>query len=1751
MKCLSRVLLAVLLLVFGQMVLVPTALAADLSEIEKNAQAYRDRIIDAAAGLDPQVIESSMGDATAAEQAGRFAEAAGKLKVAIGLGRETGAGWWKLSELEEKAGSLDNAASAAFLGAQSAYGEQRGQALIRVANLLDKANRVELAIAAYQAGLRDTWDSDANTRLEQLRDSQAFHPVNSRLEMAGETPRACIEFKGALQEPERLHYQDYVKIEPQVDASFALADGGVTLCISGLAFGTDYRVKLLPGLPSAEGESLAQAEDLNFTVGDRDPSIGFRESAYVLPKVGSTGVPLITVNTAEVALRLLRINDRKLVDQIVGEHFLVNLSGYDAQDVADRDGELIWKGTMKIENQRNKRVVTAFPIQDVVPETKPGIYVLMASPYRPGEADGVAEDFRWNAQATQWLVVSDLGLTTFSGSDGLTVSVHSLESGTPLNRVELKLIARNNEVLATATSDRAGLAKFDPGLLRGEGGKTATAVMAFRKDGDFSFLDLTRGAFDLSDRGVGGRAMPGDTDLFFYSDRGVYRPGETVHVMGLLRDQGAKAITGMPVTLKLLRPDGVESARFDAVKDEGGGYQLDLPIAATARTGTWTVEAYVDPEGSPIADMSFLVEDVVPARIETEMKPSVAALAPDSEAVVEVKAKFLYGAPAADLPVKADLTIARDDDPFPQLKGYRFGLADEDVEPTRNPLDDSKTDAQGAATLPLSLGELPDTAQPLAATLRVEVYEFGGRPVIKSQKLPIRNRPFSIGIKPAFDGDEAPSGTAVDFEVLAVDSEGKPVDRAGLSYRLVQEDWDYQWFYANNAWDYDVVVRDKGVANGNVNATAAAPAKISANTDWGHYRLEVFDAASGTASSVRFYAGWWAKPGTSTTPDRMQVVADKELYQVGDQAEVRLGAPFAGQAVVTIATDRILETRLVDVPADGSSIRVKVDAAWGAGAYVLVNAFRPGDSGGGAADPHGPGRAIGTAWLGIDPKPRQLQVAMTVPDKVLPRQSVSIPVTVANLSGGAAYLTVAAVDEGILQLTDFETPDPLGHYFGKRRLGLEIRDLYGQLIDGKEGKRGDIREGGDEDGLGNRGAPPELKLVALFSGIVKLDDTGKAVVKFDIPDYNGRLRLMAVAWDGANVGADEAGLVVRDPVVVLTSTPRFLAPGDQSTLSVSIQNLDAATGLYHVVLNASDAVQLGDGAVFDADLKTGDTVNKAIPLLGKKLGTGRVTMTVTGPNNFSLSHDIGVPVRPAQTPMSQTLSRVLQPGESFTLSKSALTQFLPETAALQASMSARPNLDVPRVLEDLSHYPYGCLEQTTSVTFPLLYVKELADTWGVDNAALAGDKERIQQAVDRALEHEGSDGLFGLWSASDQSDRWLSAYAMDFLTEAKANGYRVSELGYRNGIKGLQLIMGGYSQDDPETLNARAYALYVLAKAKATSLSDLRYFNDTYLNRLPTPIAAAQIGAALAMTGDMERAGKAFAKARIDAERALRGYWDYSSEWYGSGLRDSAAIVALLVEAKVQSPDLAALLDRLAAEMNARSYLSTQEEAWILRAAHATAQDRANLKVALSNGQSADQDKPYLVKAGLNDLGQDVTVTNQGDQVVYLRATASGVPSEAQPVASKGAEVDRQFFTLDGKPADLAKLKQNDIVVAVITGNFNDRANHRAMVIDLLPAGLEIENERLTNTRRTGDLAWLPELSGGSYGESSYVEFRDDRFIAAFDTRPDQQGFTFAYMLRAVTPGRYKAPAVELEDMYKPEIRARGAMGTAAVAAYQ
>ncbi len=840
---------------------------------------------------------------------------------AIVAGGDNYEAWINLSLVKERLGKPQEAAFAAYLASdRAATAPERASALIRAGVNLETAKQFDVALAALGEALIVAEDPAGIEAYRRVSALVPFRALDVSVGTNGDQPRACLSFDRKLQSTRQLRYQDFVRVEPEAEIAFVAK--GAELCLEGLHYATTYDLRLLKGMPAEAVGTLAEDAEMQILIGDRNPSVGFQSQAYVLPRTGGAGAPLTSVNADYVALRLLRINDRNLVQQISHNAFLGNLYRWDGDQIAADTGEEIWQGGMPIQGERNRRVVTSVPILEMIPELKPGVYVLMARPAADpgaGAADAAAgEENYWEVQATQWLIVSDIGLTTMSGENGLFVLARSLDSAVPIEGVSLQLLARNNEVLATEITDAAGAARFDPGLLRGESGRTATAVLAFA-GADFSFLDLTRAAYDLSDRGVGGRAAQGEFDLFFYTDRGVYRPGETVQLSALLRDRGGRAKDGVPVWLRLIRPDGAEAARYDNLVGNAGGFQQSIEIAETARTGQWSVEARIDPEGEALASTSFLVEEVVPARIETTLTPSSPEVVPGKAIAVDGMVKFLYGAPAAGLAVKSDIVIARDEAPFPDFARYEFGLEEEEVEPKRVTMPDRETGKDGGFKLPIDIGDLPDVSSPLIAKLRVEAYEFSGRPVIESLDLKVRNRPIWLGIRALFSNAEVDFGGTANFELLALDGEGQRIGAPSVKYRLIHEEWDYDWYFAQGSWDYHVLVRDGDVRAGEAAIGLAEPARIAEGVDWGNYRLEIHDPESGAASSVRFHAGWSAKPGQASTPDQLRVVADRDSYQAGDIAQIMLDAPFAGEAQVTIATDRVIETRLVSLPDDGAT----------------------------------------------------------------------------------------------------------------------------------------------------------------------------------------------------------------------------------------------------------------------------------------------------------------------------------------------------------------------------------------------------------------------------------------------------------------------------------------------------------------------------------------------------------------------------------------------------------------------------------------------------------------------------------------------------------------------------------------------------------------------------------------------------------------------------------------------------------------
>lgn len=1633
------------------------------------------------------------------------------------------------NDTEARDRAREKGAQAAWNALQAArLPYERARALFRLGELYDQNKEPKKAIAAWREALELEDNPRIAKRYQDLADANAFKIKGVEVESDSATPKICLEFSDDLAKDRKIRYEDYLVIQPTVQ--FSVSASGEKLCLEGVSHGQSYTVKARAGIPSNTGEKTRAGQDFSAQVEDRKPTLGFRGTTYVLPKASGQQLPLISVNLDAARLRVLRINDRNLLQQIDNQRITGLLDGHDLKMVATRSGEQIWEGTLSLASgERNQEVTTAIPISEILRDPQPGIYIVAAEPTK--EDPDSYED-----RATQWLVVSDTGLFTLRGNDGLHVFAQSLATAQPLAKLELRLYAHNNTELGRLVTDEKGYARFDPGLLRGAGGREPAVLMTFGA-GDYNFLDLAKPAFDLSDRGVDGRAAPGPVDAFLYTERGVYRPGETVELMALVRDSRGSARTDAPLTLKVFRPDEVEIARLQPTDPALGGYHTRLPLANNARTGSWTVKAYTDPKGEPVGQVSFQVEDFVPQRLKLELSSAASALKPNEAAVIDINGRFLYGAPAANLKAEAEVVLREDPDPYPAFPGYRFGLVQDSWTAQRFPVPLAGTDAQGKAQAQVTLQEKPDTSRPLQARVRVSLFEPGGRPVTRSLNLPYRNQPFMIGIKPRFSDGGVKTGQEASFEIIALDQQGQAQAKNGLRADLVREEHQYYWYHDDGRWNYKMVIRDSTPVNTQtLNLVAGQPALVTQRgLEWGHYRLDVRDPVTGVAASTRFTAGWFESPQEGDTPDQLKVTLDKPRYQAGETAKVFVRAPFAGQILLNVVGDRLWLSKTVSAPADGATVEIPIPAEWGPGVYIAATGFRPADK----PNQRGPGRAIGVAWVGLDPAPRTLNIALNAPTEWRPRQSVEVPVTVTGVaSDQPTYVTLAAVDEGILQLTDFITPDPITYFLGKRRLGMRVLDLYGKLIE-TGGRAGQLKVGGDAD---SRQLDPSgvrtVKTLSLFSGPVKLDANGQAKIPLVLPDFNGQIRLMAVAWDRDRVGRTETAPLVRDPLVARVYLPRFLAPEDESRITVTAQNVNATPGEYRIQLTATGAVAVGDASPFALTVTnpaTQTAETRAFVLRGLTPGVGQIQLKVEGPNGFQVVRETEINVRPAQTITTSHSAQHLKPGESLRLDTALLRDYLPGTGRARLSIASRPNLNVPELLARLDRYPYGCLEQTTSRALPLLYFNQVAEAWVGQNVAEAGLRARTQEAIQRIVAMQDAGGGFGLWNADSEVEDWLSAYAMDFLVRARQERYLVPESAYQRGLTRLRERLNA-DEFEEQQLTWRAYNLYVLARVEQAPIGDLRYLHDNYLKKIPTPLALAQLGAALARYGELDRAKAAFTAALERTGRAD------SVRDYGSPLRDRAALLALLAESGLLPERVPPLAEELATTNQRHSYTSTQEQAWMLLAARALLQQRAPLKVVV-NGQPATND-PLYVAPTPEQLASGMTVTNQGSDPAWTATDLSGVPVAQQPPAREGFTVSRRYYTRTGKEVDPTQIHQNDLLVVVITGEANGQESQQALVVDLLPAGLEIENARLTQSAAgTSEIAWLPELT-----KTLYTEFRDDRFVAALDISPDdKRSFTLAYLVRAVTSGVYRQPAVYAEDMYKPWQFGRGAMGTVKV----
>ena len=1626
------------------------------------------------------------------------------------------------AEPRERTTLLERAATAAYIAYQRASnrGEEADSLAVLGRTFADR-RLWRPALDALRLSLEGREELEVRALYERMRDDHGFRILDYSVDADAVSPRACFQFSEELP-GRRTDFSPFVAVAGNDKPAMSAQDK--QLCIEGLTHGERYSITLRAGLPSVVKETLAKSADFTVYVRDRKPAVRFTGRAYVLPRSGQRGIPVVSVNTQSVKVQIHRIGDRNLIGTVLGHDFQRNLDRYDVERLGSERGVKVWKGELAVVSTLNADVTTAFPVDQSVGDLAPGVYVMTAEPDGPKADD-------YGDVATQWFIVSDLGVTAFSGSDGINAFVHSLATAEAKTGLEVRLIARNNEVLAIRQTDSDGRAHFEAGLARGNGGSAPALLVASDPKGDYAFLSLKAPAFDLSDRGVAGRPTPAGLDAFVYAERGVYRTGEMVFLTALLRDARGFAAPNVPLTLVVERPDGVEYRRA-VLADQGlGGRSLTLPIVASASTGTWRVRAFADPKAAAIGETTFMVEDYVPDRLEFDLASTGGRISATTPAELTLEGRYLYGAPASGLTLEGEVVIAPGKD-RPELAGYQFGLDDEERTAERQPLEDlPETDAQGKARFNVALAKIPASSRPLDAQITVRMAEPGGRAVERTLTLPVTPSGKMIGVKPLFAGKSLSDGDNASFDVVMVAPDGKPLAQAGLRWELLKVESRYQWYRQDGRWQYEPIKATRRIADGQVDVTLDKPGRIAVPVGWGRYRLEVrSEDTAGLITSVAFDAGWYAE-ASADTPDLLEIALDKPEYRAGETMMVAVTARSAGKLTLAVIGDRLLATTTTDIQPGNIRMSLPVGSDWGSGAYLVATLRRPLDE----QATRMPGRAIGVQWFAVDRRARTLSLDMKLPDLMRPNGTLRIPIKVTGLAAGEeARVVVAAVDVGILNLTNYKPPAPDDYYLGQRRLSAEIRDLYGQLIDGMQGARGAIRSGGDMPAAALEGSPPTQAPLALYSGIANVGPDGAAEVSYDIPAFAGSVRVMAIAWSADKLGHASAEVIVRDPVVLTATLPRFLLTGDRGTLRLDLDNVEGSAGDYQIAVTADGPVSASAGAAQFLRLNAKQRGGLALPLTASGVGNANLQVRITGPEGFELARSYALSVRPSTQLLARRTVRPIAQGESLTLSHDLFADLVPGTGSVALSVGPSTALDVAALLKALDRYPFGCSEQIVSRALPLLYANELAA-----ESHLALDltvDARLLESIDKVLARQGSNGSFGLWSTGGD-DAWLDAYVTDFLARARERNIAVPDTAFRLALERLRNVVGLETDSLKDGGRNLAYALYVLARNGSAPIGELRYIADTKLADVATPIAKAQIAAALALLGDRPRAERAFAAAL--ASVPLKPALELGRVDYGSALRDAAGLVTLAAEGSAPRPTILNAVQRIEAARALTPYTSTQENAWLILAARALSKESA--RMSLDVGGEMRSGPLYRTFNASRLAAGPLRVTNTGDATLQAVVSVSGAPLTPESAAERGFKIERHYYTMDGTPADPRKAKQNQRFVIVLRMTEPQPKFARVIVADYLPAGFEIDNPRLVSSGDTGTLPWITDAQ-----EPVHSEFRDDRFSAAFERKSgDPAVFSVAYVVRAVSPGRYVLPQAYVEDMYRPD--RFGRTGTGAI----
>ena len=1519
----------------------------------------------------------------------------------------------------------------------------------------------------------------------------------------------------------------FITVDPARD--FSLEGDERSFTLRGLfQAATPYHVTVRKGMESYLGGKIQNDYPADITFGNIAPSFRFAsESGVYMLLGGAKTLDITTVNLSQVYARVSQIFQNNLVfflDQ--GRYYDYYWDDYDPETgggtysrkyryAVGNYGRQINFDTLDVKSVTNQEVTTPYNIAPFMNTGYKGFYLVeIANPQEP-----------WRT-TSKLVVVSDIGLIVKRSANELVVFATSLETNEPLANVLITLVSTNNQVMSSTKTDKGGVVRLSNLL---EMQKTfQLKLVTAELESDFNFLNLADYRVETSRFDVAGkRDVANRYDVFVYGDRNIYRPGETIRLSAIVRELTKELPAKLPVRLKIYNPLGTVIQEQHLTLNEYGSCEAQYQTASTSPTGEYRFEIYTG-NNLYLSSYKVSVEDFVPDRLKVHLQASAEDARPGDRITYNLQAFNFFGPPAAgrSWEFEASFVIA----PYISKRFPDFRFFDDAAKNYSAPPDvmTGKTDNDGKTLIGFNVPDNLTSTGILKARGRVAVFDESGRPVYQLAQTIVYPREYFIGVRQRGSYYVSPN-TPQKMQIIAVDTKDSSIKGFSATIDLIRLEWHsiLRQHPGTKTLRYvseqrEVLVKSDALrlADQPVEYTYTVPRS-------GEYVMRVSRDGESGYNQFRFYAYSWGTTDITSfavNPEaRIEVVFDKDKYAPGEKAKALFQAPFDGKMLVCVERNSVFSYHYLDVVHNSASMDIDVTDAFLPNVYISAVLFRK------IKDQDIPLMVgHGIAPLMVEKASNKINVTIEAPEKIRPKTKQKVVVIAGERN---IAVTLAAVDEGILQVKNYSTPNPYEYFYTKKALQTETFDFFKDLLPESKGSNESSSGGGEGAELAKRVNPlgvQRFKPLAIWSGILTTDGNGRVEVMLDVPEFSGELRLMAIAYKGDHFGSIQKAMKVADPVIITPALPRFVSPGDSLTMPITAFNTTEKSTTLRFRIETTGGITT---MATSATLEVGPNQERfvSIPLAAtNRIGKAvvRVKTEAFGEEMESITE---IPVRPIAPFVAEGITGFVDAGTP--VRHDIGVDYLPYNRAAHLVLSPFPVANFARELKHLVGYPHGCLEQTVSKAFPQVYLRDIASLLAPEILNNGSPTYFVNEAITKLGTMQLSDGSFAYWPGGGYANKWSTVYATHFLLESKRAGYAVSEamlsaaVGAVARIARTKAVEDLYYYETQKTLVKRVadksvlYGLYVLAVAGSPEKQLMQYYRAE--KSLLTTDTQYLLAGSFALAGD-RRTYTELLPPQFTTPQPVRT----SGYNFDSPLRANALILNVLLDTDLNNNDIPRYMDYLSRTYRTYRWYSTQDDAFTLLAFGKAARMASATKVTgtINVGEQRLNYEGGNRKWKIDPFGTSVQISTRGEGRVYYSLVTEGIRADGRiPIEDKNLQVRREYLDRTGTAVGLSTVKQNDLLVVRLSINCSVDNLENVAITDMLPAGFEIENPRLTETT---NYSFIKNAS-----PPEYLDIRDDRMnlYTSFKGRKQQ---VFYYLVRAVTQGDFVHAPVVAEAMY-------------------